>query len=102
MDTIRVNGKTVYDVKVGAWINNNDYYGTYEIVDVDANGNCFLEVTAKPVIWENVESDNYILGDALLDFNKNELAHAIAYEHGDASNEVIMHYDGVNYKAFYK
>nr|DAW29307.1 MAG TPA: hypothetical protein [Caudoviricetes sp.] len=86
-----------FEIRKGMLLNAFDNFGTYEVTDIYADGECELRVTARPIEW-NEEGDDYTLLDDELTFNKNEIAEKLSYESGKAPQNIEMIYEGVKYK----
>jgi hypothetical protein len=80
-------------------LNALDNFGTYEVTEIYADGDCELRVKARPIEW-NEDGDDYTLLDDELTFNKNEIAEMLSYESGKAPQNITMIHDGVNYKYY--
>lgn len=88
-----------FEIRKGMLLNAFDNFGTYEVTDIYADGECELRVTARPIEW-NEEGDDYTLLDDELTFNNNEIAEKLSYESGKAPQNITMIYEGVSYKYY--
>lgn len=88
-----------YEITIGMLLTAFDNFGTYKVTDVYSDGNCTLNVTARPIEW-NEDGDDYTMLDDELTFNKNEIAEMLSYESGKAPQNITMIHDGVSYKYY--
>lgn len=88
-----------FEITKGMLLNAFDNFGTYEVTDIYADGDCELRVKVRPIEW-NEDGDDYTLLDDELTFAKNKIAEMLSYESGKAPQNIEMIYDGVNYKYY--
>lgn len=89
-----------FEIRKGMLLNAFDNFGTYEVTEIYADGDCELSVRARPIKWDDEEGDSYTLLDDELEFNKNELARMFRYESGETLKNIEMIYEGVKYKYY--